>query len=64
MKENQKLMQFIVFIKLLLISCYFWHHHMNLVMDNAHIIIHTSSEAEIVNGLLWNTKQDDEHKTR
>ena len=51
-KEKGTAVQFVAFIKMLIISGYFEHQEI-LVMDNARI--HTAGEAECVEYFLWNT---------
>ena len=51
-KENGTATQFVAFIKMLIITGYFFHNEI-LVMDNARI--HTAGEAQCVEYYLWNT---------
>ena len=51
-RENGDLHSFVAFTKHLICSGWFGHDEI-LVMDNA--AIHTSGEADVVEGLLWNT---------
>ncbi len=54
-RENGNATNFVVFIKMLIISGYFEHYEI-LVMDNARI--HTAGEAECVEYYLWHTLCD------